>query len=127
LTIKRPFCRRRAAVTNIAALTKQKPEAASIPAAILKLISGRAAFRQRATSLRRFELTSMISSLDAHRYLHAKMTACSWQAGWRSLLIRAYEDAPHAEEFVTPPTRDHLIVLVTSGSCDIEARYRKTW
>jgi AraC family transcriptional regulator len=69
----------------------------------------------------------MISSLDAHRFLRAKMTACSWQAGWRSLLIRAYEDPPQAEEFVTPATRDHLIVLVAGGSCDLEVRYRNAW
>src|SRR5258708_5418568 len=80
----------------------------------------------RATNSRRLELTTMISSLDAHRYLRAKMTACRWRAGWRSLLIRAYEDPPQAEEFVTPATRDHLIVLVTGGSCDVEVRYRNT-
>src|SRR6266436_4853617 len=55
------------------------------------------------------------------------MTACSWRAGWRSLLIRAYEDPAEAEEFVTPATRDHLIVLVTGGSCDVEVRYRSGW
>src|SRR5258705_13858738 len=55
------------------------------------------------------------------------MTACSWRAGWRSLLIRAYEDPAVAEEFITPATRDHLIVLVTGGSCDLEARYRNGW
>lgn len=71
-------------------------------------------------------MTTMISSLDAHRYLRAKMTECSWRAGWRSLLMRAYEDPPQAEEFVTPATRDHLIVLVTSGSCDVEVRCRNT-
>jgi len=71
-------------------------------------------------------LTTVISSLDAHRYLRAKMTECSWRAGWRSLLMRAYEDPPQAEQFVTPATRDHLIVLVTGGSCDVEVRYRNT-
>src|SRR5258708_21324911 len=80
----------------------------------------------RATNSRRLELTTMISSLDAHRYLRAKMTACRWRAGWRSLLIRAYEHPPQAEEFVTPATRDHLIVLVTSASFDVEGHYRNT-
>jgi AraC family transcriptional regulator len=55
------------------------------------------------------------------------MTACSWNAGWRSLLLRAYDDPPAVEEFSTPPTADHLIVLVTDGSCDIEGRYRGRW
>jgi len=76
--------------------------------------------------VRRPDLT-IISSLDAHKHLRATMTACSWRAGWRSLLIRAYEDPAVAEEFVTPATRDHLIVLVTGGSCDVEVRYRNGW
>jgi AraC family transcriptional regulator len=55
------------------------------------------------------------------------MTACSWKAGWRSLLLRSYIDPPRVEEFKTPPTADQLIVLVTEGTCDIEARYRGGW
>ncbi len=55
------------------------------------------------------------------------MTACSWQAGWRSLLLRAYTDPEQVEEFTIPATADPLIVLVTSGSCDIEARYGGGW
>ena len=70
---------------------------------------------------------ALISSLDAHKYLRATKTACSWQAGWRSLLLRAYEDPAEANEFVTPATRDHLIVLVTAGACDVEVRYRGGW
>jgi AraC family transcriptional regulator len=77
--------------------------------------------------VRRPDLETIISSLDAHKHLRATMTACSWRAGWRSLLIRAYEDPAEAEEFVTPATRDHLIVLVTGGSCDVEVRYRNGW
>jgi AraC family transcriptional regulator len=69
----------------------------------------------------------LIRSLDAHRYLKAAMTACSWDAGWRSLLLRAYDDPPEVEEITTPPTPDHLIVLVTGGSCNIEGRYRSRW
>jgi AraC family transcriptional regulator len=51
------------------------------------------------------------------------MTACSWSVGWRSLLLRAYIDPPLVDEFTTAATADQLIVLVTGGSCDIEARY----
>jgi AraC family transcriptional regulator len=69
----------------------------------------------------------MISRVDAHRYLPAVMTACSLKAGWRSLLLRAYDDAPRVEPFTTPPTEDHLIVLVTKGACDVEGLYRGQW
>jgi hypothetical protein len=55
------------------------------------------------------------------------MTACSWAAGWRSVLLRAYVDPPRVDEFKTPPETGHLIVLVTGGTCDIEARYRGRW
>jgi AraC family transcriptional regulator len=64
--------------------------------------------------------------LDAHKHLTASMTACSWTAGWRSVLLRSYLDPPSVDEFTTPATADHLIVLVTGGKCDIEARYRRS-
>jgi AraC family transcriptional regulator len=69
----------------------------------------------------------MISSIEAHRYLRATMTECSQKAGWRSLLLRAYDDPPVVEPFTTPPTKDHLIVLVTKGTCRVEGRYRGKW
>jgi AraC family transcriptional regulator len=72
-------------------------------------------------------MTSLIQSLRAHQHLRGSMTACSWQAGWRSLLLRAYEAPCNVEEFTTAPTADHLIVLVTGGSFDIEARHRGRW
>jgi hypothetical protein len=55
------------------------------------------------------------------------MSVCSWDAGWRSLLLRAYVDPPTVDEFTTAPTADHLIVLTTNGSCDIEGRYGGRW
>ena len=70
---------------------------------------------------------TLIPSLEASRHLPGTMTACSWTAGWRSLLLRAYEDSAKVEEFTTPSTADHLIVLVTGGACNIEARYRGRW
>ena len=69
----------------------------------------------------------MISSLEAYRYLRATMTECSQKAGWRSLLLRAYDDPPVVEPFTTPPTKDHLIVLVTRGTCDVEGLYGGKW
>jgi AraC family transcriptional regulator len=72
-------------------------------------------------------MTDTIASLNAHKHLPGTMTADSWQAGWRSLLLRAYQDPPYVDEFVTPPTPDHLIVLVVGGSCELEGRYRGAW
>jgi AraC family transcriptional regulator len=69
----------------------------------------------------------MISSTEAYRYLRATMTECSQKAGWRSLLLRAYEDPPVVERFTTPPTQDHLIVLMTKGTCTVEKLYRGKW
>src|SRR5262245_61385592 len=76
---------------------------------------------------RRSPVPHLAPSLNAHRQLKATMTACSWEAGWRALLRRAYVDPPAVEEVTTAPTADHLIVLVTHGSCDIEGRYGGRW
>lgn len=67
------------------------------------------------------------TSLDADQHLKAKRTACSLDASWHSLLLRAYDDPPRVEEFKTPAVPDHLIVLVTAGTCEIEARYAGRW
>jgi AraC family transcriptional regulator len=72
-------------------------------------------------------MITQIPSLDAYRYLKATMTACSWQAGWRSLLVRTYIDPPVVEELTVPPSTDQLIVLVTGGSSEIEGRYGGRW
>ena len=69
----------------------------------------------------------MIPSIEAYRYLRATMTQCSQKSGWRSLLLRAYDDPPVVEPFTTPPTKDHLIVLVTNGTCNVEGRYGGKW
>jgi AraC family transcriptional regulator len=72
-------------------------------------------------------MSQLISSLDAYKYLRASMTGCSWKRGWRSLLLRTYEDPSEVEDFTTPATNDHLIVLVTGGSCEIEVQYANGW
>jgi AraC family transcriptional regulator len=72
-------------------------------------------------------MTPLIQSLKAQQHLRGSMTACSWKAGWRSLLLREYEGPCNAEEFTTLPTPDHLIVLVTGGSCTVEARHQASW
>ena len=68
-----------------------------------------------------------VPSLHAHQYLKGAMTFCSWQAGWRALLLRGYDDPPEVEELTTPPTADQLIVLVTGGSCNIESFANGRW
>lgn len=60
-------------------------------------------------------------SLHAHESLCGAQTSCSWIAGWRSLLLRGYVDPPEVEDVTTTETSDHLIVLVTAGSCEIES------
>jgi AraC family transcriptional regulator len=55
------------------------------------------------------------------------MTLCSWDAGWRSALLRAYDEPIEVEEIITAPTADQLIVLVTRGACDIEGNYAGHW
>jgi AraC family transcriptional regulator len=72
-------------------------------------------------------MAQLIPILNARLHLKAKMTADSWQVGWRSLLLRAYVDPPEVEELKNPPTADHLIVLVTSGSTDIEGYHKGRW
>ncbi len=66
-------------------------------------------------------------SLHAHKSLCGTQTSCSWMAGWRSLLLRGYVDPPEVEEMTTVETPDHLIVLVTAGSCEIESYDRGQW
>jgi AraC family transcriptional regulator len=63
---------------------------------------------------------SVSSKSSAH--LPGKLTGCSLEAGWRSLLLRTYSEPPSVEEFTTPATPDHLLVLVTAGSCAMESR-----
>lgn len=69
----------------------------------------------------------LIPSLEAHRTLKARMTFCSWEAGWRALLLRGYDDPPEVEELVTAATADHLLVLVTRGGCEIESFSGGRW
>ena len=69
----------------------------------------------------------LIPSTNAHQYLKARMTSCSREAGWTSLLLRGYTDPPEVQEIRTAATADQLIVLVTAGSCDLEVRRPGGW
>lgn len=55
------------------------------------------------------------------------MTACSWRDGWRSLLLRRYDEPGTVDEFTTTRTWDQLIVLVLSGGYRIESLHGDTW
>ncbi|MGK9235339.1 AraC family transcriptional regulator [Inquilinus limosus] len=67
------------------------------------------------------------TSLSAHERLQGSMNLCSWRAGWRSLLLRGYDEPEVVEDLVTAPTEDQLIVLVTQGNCLIEGWYVGRW
>jgi AraC family transcriptional regulator len=71
----------------------------------------------------------MISSesLGAADSLPGSLTQSSWDCGWQSLLLKAFDEPKVAEEFSTRPTGDHLIVLVTGGHCEIESRAARGW
>ncbi|MBY3088886.1 helix-turn-helix transcriptional regulator [Rhizobium laguerreae] len=72
-------------------------------------------------------MTIASTSLNAHERLKGSLGLCSWRAGWRSLLLRAYDEPEEVNDLVTAPTSDQLIVLVTNGSCHIEGRYAGRW
>lgn len=65
-------------------------------------------------------------ALDQSAY--ARRTFCSWHdAGWRSVLLRRFDDAPVAEDVQLPPTPDQHLVLVTAGTSWIESRTDRGW
>jgi AraC family transcriptional regulator len=72
-------------------------------------------------------MSRLISSTEAHQYLKARLTACSRESGWTSLLLRGYTDPPEVQEVRTAATGDQLVVLVTAGSCDLEVRRPGGW
>ncbi|NKL55072.1 helix-turn-helix domain-containing protein [Rhizobium leguminosarum] len=72
-------------------------------------------------------MTIASTSLGAHERLKGSLGLCSWRTGWRSMLLRAYDEPEEVDDLVTAPTTDQLIVLVTNGSCHIEGRYAGRW
>jgi AraC family transcriptional regulator len=69
----------------------------------------------------------MIPSLEANRFLRASLEGCSWKSGWRSLLLRQYLDSPSESQFTTAATPDHLFILVTGGSCEMQSLRGGVW
>jgi hypothetical protein len=59
----------------------------------------------------------MVPSLAAHLFLKGSIRVCSWDAGWRSVLLREFEDPPCVDAFTTAATSDYFLSLVTKGSC----------
>jgi AraC family transcriptional regulator len=69
----------------------------------------------------------MVPSVAAHLFLKGSIHVCSWNAGWRSVLLREFEDPPCVDEFTTAATSDYFLSLVTKGSCHIESRRSGRW
>ena len=68
-----------------------------------------------------------LPSLQAADHLPGQLASCSWQAGWRSLLLREYAEPAVSGPFTTLPCEDQLIVLVLEGPCDIRSRHGSSW
>ncbi|MFC6083959.1 helix-turn-helix domain-containing protein [Sphaerisporangium aureirubrum] len=66
-------------------------------------------------------------SMPAELSLPAERLLCSGGLGWRTMLARAYADPPRAEQFTTAHSCDLLVVLVTSGTYDVESRKGRRW
>ena len=75
----------------------------------------------------RGERRGLRPSLEAHRPLPGVIAQCSWRTGWRSLLLRAFNEPAAAEEFTTVATSDQLVVLLVAGRQPIEVRHRGQW
>lgn len=72
-------------------------------------------------------MSKVVPSLLAARHLRARMTSCSWDAGWRSVLLRSYVDPPVVDGLSIPATHDFLIVLVTRGHSHMESKRGGRW
>ncbi|GAA1218036.1 AraC family transcriptional regulator [Pseudonocardia alaniniphila] len=67
-------------------------------------------------------------ALELDESAHARRMFCSWeQAGWRSLLVRRFDDDPVVEQVEVPPSDDQQLVLVTSGRMAIESGADGRW
>jgi AraC family transcriptional regulator len=69
----------------------------------------------------------MVPSVAAHLFLKGSIRVCSWDAGWRSVLLREFADPPCVDEFTTAATSDYFLSLVTKGSCHIESWRGGRW
>lgn len=62
----------------------------------------------------------MQQSLALDQGRHSEMTFCSWEQGWRSLLLRQYQNRDLLDATAISPVAEQTIILVTRGACRIE-------
>ncbi len=67
------------------------------------------------------------ASLRAEQDLPARRTVSSSELGWRSILVRAYDDPEQADPFTTAPTPDLLLVVTLTGTFTMECRRPHGW
>lgn len=56
-----------------------------------------------------------------------RLVLSSSTAGWKSLLVREYDQPAAVEEFWTASSPNQVVVLTVSGSCDIESFSPGSW
>lgn len=69
----------------------------------------------------------MFQSLDVDQRAHADLTLCSWERGWRSLLLRRFTGHAEVEEAAIAPVAEQTIVLVTRGLAEMESGADGRW
>ena len=71
---------------------------------------------------------SEFDALELDQTAHSRRMFCSWEdAGWRSLLLRRFDDDPVAEDVEVPPSDDQQLVLLMSGRIAIESGADGRW
>jgi AraC family transcriptional regulator len=69
------------------------------------------------------EVVAGFEALEVDQSGYSRQVFSSWhEAGWRSLLVRRFDDAPEVEDVTIPPS-----VLVTSGRAKIESCVDGRW
>jgi hypothetical protein len=72
------------------------------------------------------EVSPDVVAVDLSRV--STRTSCSWNdLGWRSVLLRRFENAPVADDVYHSPVKDQLLVLVTHGRTHIESWSGAKW
>ncbi|MEU6038792.1 AraC family transcriptional regulator [Actinomadura sp. NPDC047616] len=65
------------------------------------------------------------AGIDMDRYV--RRTRCSWDVGWRSLLVQRFDHAPVVEDLELPGTADLHLVLAEAGHAEMETRTGGRW
>lgn len=69
----------------------------------------------------------MFDALGIDTQGHADQIFSSWDAGWRSLLLRRMTGHTDVEDATIAPVAEQTIVLVTRGACDVESSAGGRW